>query len=122
MRGIGLQYCKKHKAVVLPFMGKLPCCIQEEADQALVAVGEAMLVVESAEHKLGVVKEALRKYGIHSPKCQSLKTTLQESELPSHLHVPPYHISPAKINCICGLDEVLGVDVHSPMRAKEDPQ
>lgn len=109
MSDIGLQYCKRHKAVVLPFLGKFPCCIQKEAEEALAAVGEAMLVVGSAEHKLGVAKEALRKYGIHSPKCQSLKTTLQESELPSHLHVPPYRTQPAKIKCICGLDKALGI-------------
>jgi len=53
------------------------------------------------------LRGALRKHGIHSPKCQSLKDELQASELPSHMHLPPYKVPAGKIRCVCGLDEAL---------------
>ena len=112
MSDIGLQYCKKHKAVVLPFMGKMPCCIQKEADLASAAVGEAMLVVESAEHKVGAMKEALWKYGVHGIECQKLGDTLQEGDLPYHTHLGPHRtqaVPAGKVKCVCGLNKALGV-------------
>lgn len=125
MSDIGLKYCKRHRVVVLPFMGKMPCCIQEELDIAMAATREAMLVVESAEYKLGVVNEsaskaagaysllleALRKYAVHSPECHPLETPLQESDLPYHTHLGPHRtqeVPARKIKCVCGLNEALG--------------
>jgi len=64
--------------------------------------------------QIATLREALRKHGIHSPKCQSLKDELQVSDLPSHMHLPPYKIPAGKIKCVCGLDEALAATEPPP--------
>jgi len=87
-----------------------------EADELRQAVSVATAdKVFDLEREVATLREALRKHGIHSPKCQSLKDELQVSELPSHMHLPPYKVPAGKINCVCGLDEALAATEDAPM-------